>query len=68
MDAKTRNRIADALCEIPDGDIVPLKGSANLLRLRIGKYRVVFSYQGDVVLVDKIESRGGVYKGGLKRW
>ena len=66
MDRKTKLRIKAAVEGIPSGDIKPLRGSNALYRLRVGNWRIVFSYpKPDVVLIEKIAPRGGVYKGGL---
>ena len=46
--------------------IKTLKGSKNELRLRAGKYRVIYEYLEDgeikILMVNKIDSRGDVYK------
>ena len=61
---KTQERIAAAIREIPQGDIKPLQGSPDSFRLRVGGWRVTFSYPAkDVILVEKIKPRGGAYKG-----
>jgi len=56
------------LTEIPPkGDIKPMQGSQNELRLRVGKYRVIYEYLSEdrikVLMVNKIGARGNVYKG-----
>ena len=69
-DKPTRNHIREkikGLTETPPvGDIVPLAGSDNEFRLRVGKYRVIYEYftRNDVkiLMVKKIDSRGGIYK------
>jgi len=64
MDTVTKRRIRKGIDDIPDGDIRPLKGSEDTFRLRIGDWRVLFSYPDvDKVLVEKISPRGEVYKG-----
>ena len=64
MDSRTKQRIKKAIESIPSGDIKPLKGINGSYRLRVGSWRIIFSYiEKDAVLIDKIESRGGVYKG-----
>jgi mRNA interferase RelE/StbE len=64
MDASTKQRIREGVSKIPAGDIVKLQGHTNLYRLRVGNWRVVFSYvEADKVLVEKIAPRGQVYKG-----
>ena len=48
------------------GDVKPLSGSVRLYRLRVGDWRIVFSYpDGNTVVIEKIAPRGEVYKGGL---
>lgn len=64
MDNRMKNRVKTAVEKIPAGDIMPLKGSAGSYRLRIGGWRIIFSYPAkDTVLIEKIEPRGEVYKG-----
>ncbi len=64
LDSSTKKRLKDAIESIPAGDIKPLKGTPNRLRLRVGSWRVIFAYKGvDTVLIDKIASRGKIYKG-----
>ncbi len=64
MDKATKQRIKAGIEKIPLGDIKPLQGSKGSYRLRVGDWRVLFSYQeGDIILIEKIEPRGGVYKG-----
>ena len=64
MDSRTKKRIKTAIESIPSGDIKPLKGCDGAYRLRVGNWRIIFSYpEENVVLIVKIESRGGVYKG-----
>lgn len=67
MDTKTKQRIKTAIEGIPAGDIKPLEGSKTLYRLRVGKWRIVFSYPDkETVLIERIAPRGGAYKGGLQ--
>jgi len=50
----------------PKGDIKPLQGSKTEMRLRVGMYRVIYEYlkkdEGRILMINKIDSRGGVYK------
>lgn len=70
MDAKTRMRIIEAikgLEQIPAvGDVKPLSGIVGKYRLRVGGYRVIYSYgqNGEVLIlyVENIGSRGDIYK------
>ena len=64
MDRPTKQRIKAAVEKIPAGDIKPLKGSPGTYRLRVGGWRILFSYPVvDVVLIEKIGPRGEIYKG-----
>ena len=64
MDKPTKHRIRFAIEAIPNGDIKPLKGLDGSYRLRVGDWRIIFSYPDDnTVLVEKIAPRGEVYKG-----
>ncbi len=64
MDKPTKQRIKSAIEGVPDGDIRPLKGSKGSFRLRVGDWRILFSYPASgVVLIEKIAPRGEVYKG-----
>jgi len=64
MDSVSKKRILEGILNIPQGDIKPLKGAEGSMRLRIGDWRIIFSYVEDnAVLIEKIAPRGGVYKG-----
>ena len=64
LDRSVKQRIKEAIEKIPQGDIKPLKGSKDSFRLRVGDWRILFSYQGEnTILIEKIAPRGGVYKG-----
>ena len=47
----------------PDLDTVVLKGRIGW-RLRIGKYRIIYTRQDDILIIEivKIRSRGDIYK------
>lgn len=64
MDRPNKQRIRVAVESLPSGDVQPLKGSHGSFRLRVGDWRIVFSYpEKDTVLIEKIAPRGEVYKG-----
>ena len=66
LDRPTKQRIRHAVERLPKGDVKPLSGSVRLYRLRVGDWRIVFSYpDGNTVLIEKIAPRGEAYKGGL---
>jgi len=64
MDSISKNRIRQGIRNIPKGDIKKLQGHSELYRLRIGDWRIVFSYQDEnTVLIENVGSRGQIYKG-----
>lgn len=64
MDKPTKARIRAAIEKIPAGDITPLEGSKGSYRLRVGGWRILFSYpEYGVILIEKVGPRGDVYKG-----
>ena len=64
LDAPTRQRIRQAVNGIPRGDIKPLQGTSDTFRLRVGDWRILFSYpDDDTILVERVAPRGDVYKG-----
>ena len=64
MDKATKQRVRTAIEKIPAGDIKPLKGSNGSFRLRVGSWRILFSYpEYNIILIEKIGPRGDVYKG-----
>ena len=63
MDRPTKQRIKAGIEKLPQGDIKPLQGSNGSYRLRVGDWRILFSYPEDgTILIEKIGPRGGVYK------
>ena len=64
LDRPMKQRIKEAIEKIPQGDIKSLIGSKGSFRLRVGDWRILFSYQDDnAILIEKIAPRGEVYKG-----
>lgn len=60
-----RERILRAIQGLPaNGDIKPMSGHENLYRLRVGTYRVIYTIEGDLLIVRvlTIGNRGDVYK------
>ena len=67
LDRPTKQRIRDGILGLtetpPDGDIKPLQGTGDgSLRLRVGGYRIIYRIEADTVVIDKVDSRGDVYK------
>ncbi len=63
-DKSIANRLLQAIKQIPQGDIKRLKGNQKppLYRLRVGKYRIVYHFDNNQILIVKIDTRGDVYK------
>ncbi len=60
-----KRRIVSAIKQLPNGeDIKKLKGHDDLLRLRIGNYRIVYTVDNGklIVYVIDINNRGEIYK------
>lgn len=56
-----REQILSAIQKIPEGNILKMKGYDTLYRLRVNDYRVIFSENGDIIMIEKIGSRGDIY-------
>ena len=64
MDVVTKQRIKAAIENLPAGDIKLLKGKCvSTYRLRVGAWRVLFSYGDNIIEIEKIAPRGQAYKG-----
>lgn len=64
LDRPTKQRIKAAVEGLPEGDVKALSGSKGSCRLRVGGWRILFSYPDrDTILIEKIGPRGEVYKG-----
>ena len=65
LDAAAQKRIRSGIFAIPQGDIRPMIGLEGDFRLRVGSWRILFTYKDeDTVLIKRISPRGDVYKGG----
>ena len=62
QDKSTQIRIISVINALPAGDIIKLQGREGY-RLRVGNYRVIFDKHGDVLMIEKIDNRGQIYKG-----
>jgi len=62
---KLRARIIQAISQLPDGDVVPLRGKEGIMRLRVGEFRITYSvnYEEKTVTVRTAGPRGDIYKG-----
>ena len=71
QDVSIRNKILDFfdiikldIKKIENYDVKPLKGYKDKYRLRVSKFRVIFSIENDILKIEVIKdsSRGNVYK------
>lgn len=58
-------KLIEAIEKFPAGYVKPIKGKKTppLVRLRIGKYRIICFQTESTLRVVKIDTRGDVYKG-----
>ncbi len=61
QDTTTRKRIVSAINMLPSGDVKRLQGST-AYRLRVGDYRIIFDKNGNILYIQRIDSRGQIYK------
>ncbi len=60
-----KSRVVSAIEKLPNGeDIKKLKSHDNLLRLRVGNYRIVYTVNNGklIVYVVDVDNRGDIYK------
>ncbi len=60
-----KKRVVDAIERLPNGeDIKTLKGHPDLLRLRVGSYRIIYTVNNGelTILVIDAGNRGDIYK------
>jgi len=65
LERSLRSKIVKAIEGLPDkGDIKKMKGAGppNMFRLRVGKYRVLYTWEEDVIRVIDIDTRGDIYR------
>lgn len=57
-------RLYKAINALPQGDILKMSGKHALYRLRVGTYRVIYSFDEGILLIRIVEvgNRGDVYK------
>lgn len=61
QEESVRTRIKYAILKLPAGDVKKLIGEP-YYRLRVGDFRVLFTRDGYIIEVAKIDSRGQIYK------
>jgi mRNA interferase RelE/StbE len=62
---RDRERIADAINELPAGDVRRLRGEQRLWRLRVGDWRIIFTRRDPERVIDvlTVSPRGRAYRG-----
>lgn len=60
QEKKTQIRIISSIESIPLGDIKKLQGE-DKFRLRVGDFRIIFSKEGYILMIEKIDNRGQIY-------
>lgn len=61
QEESVRLRIISALEKLPAGDVKKLTGQP-YYRLRVGNFRILFTRDGHIIEVSKIDNRGQVYR------
>jgi len=54
--------IRKAVNKLPLGDVTKMSGYINRYRLRVGDYRIIFTKEGNAIMVRIIDNRGQAYK------
>lgn len=64
QDKNQRLRLYKAIYKLPDGQDIKKLNGHNLYRLRVGNYRVIYTIDKGIRLIDieDIDNRGQVYK------
>lgn len=64
QDKKQRERIYKAIDELPEGDVKKLQSHAELYRLRVGAYRIIFHWVENEIIINvtDADNRGDIYK------
>ena len=64
LDKTKRSRIVSAIENLPDkGDIQKMQGLglSDIYRLRVGKHRILFLREKDIIRIIDIDTRGDIY-------
>lgn len=64
LDAKTKERVWEVIQKLPDGNYIKLQGNnvPPLYRIRVGKYRIIFKIEENIIYIITMDSRGDIYK------
>lgn len=61
QDRATQKRIISSINKLPSGDVKKLQGRTGY-RLRVGNFRIIFDFAGNIIYIEEIDSRGQIYK------
>lgn len=64
LPANEKQRVVKAIAQLPNGeDIKKLKGHSDLLRLRVGEYRIIYTVDNGelVIIIIDAGNRGEIY-------
>ncbi len=61
QDKTTQKRIISAINKLPSGDVKKLQGRTGY-RLRVGNFRIIFDFAGNIIYIEEVDSRGQIYK------
>lgn len=61
QDKITQVRIISAINQLPNGNVKKLQGRTGY-RLRVGNFRVIFDFSGNIICINEIDNRGQIYK------
>ena len=56
-----QKRIIDAINKLPNGDVKKLQGRTGY-RLRVGNFRIIFSFSENILYIEESDNRGQIYK------
>lgn len=64
QDKNQQVKLYKAIYNLPAGDIKKMQNYSNTYRLRVGKYRVIFEWIENQIIIDvtDADSRGDIYK------
>ena len=66
IDAPYQSQLEQAIAVLPKGSVKKMKNQGDDYRLRVGKYRVLFSMNESEIIIHTIKPRGDAYKQGAK--
>ena len=62
LEKATKERIKRGIDNLPNGDIKKLKGYNFTYRLRVGEYRIIYSFSEEAIIIKAVLPRGSAYK------